>query len=289
MDEIISFVNANGIETYFDVRSGFIIYQRGNMNMPPLEHIRAEVPELSGSRLLGIKTNTREISLGIYIMGNTTEDYRDKKRLLESRLDPNLGDGYLLVRYPNGGDRKIACRYADGLGIGESVDENGPNWTKAALLFLCHDPYFYNITPTTADYTSTPSSRTFFPIFPLRLVSSSIFGRYTINNPGDVEAWPIWTITGPGSNITLRNDTTGERIAFSDGFSLSDGESVVIDTRRFIKSVTVGSENVFDQINFPSSTLWALAPGDNDVWLEMGATGVDSLLHLTYYPTYNGI
>jgi hypothetical protein len=107
-----------------------------------------------------------------------------------------------------------------------------------------------------------------------------------VTNAGDVEAWPVWTITGPGSGIVLRNLTTGQSMDFGVG-ALAAGNTVVVDTRPGAKTaVANGSINVFPFLS-AASVLWSLQRGANAVRLEMsGAIAGASGLSLAYRPRY---
>ncbi len=130
---------------------------------------------------------------------------------------------------------------------------------------------------------STPS---FFPIFPLRLTSSQIAVDSTVTNAGDVATWPVWTIKGPGTTITLRNLTTGENLIFLSTV-LGSGESIAIDTRPGLKTVTKqDGSNLFNDLDVTSS-LWALPRGDSAIRLEMsGVDATASSLQLNYRQRY---
>ena len=44
---------------------------------------------------------------------------------------------------------------------------------------------------------------------PLRLGASDVFAVATITNAGDANAWPVITTVGPGTDLTVTNQTTG--------------------------------------------------------------------------------
>src|SRR5690606_30720906 len=66
--------------------------------------------------------------------------------------------------------------------------------------------------------------------------SGQVLGETTLTNPGDVEAWPTWTITGPASLVTITHLDTGEEFAVDPGADgidhgpLLEGEQVVVTT-----------------------------------------------------------
>ena len=138
-------------------------------------------------------------------------------------------------------------------------------------------------TATTTIVTSIP---TFFPIFPIRLTTSQIAVDATVSNTGDVEAWPVFTIQGPGSQITLQNLTTGKFTTFNT-LQLTTGQIVVIDTRPGAKTVTLNySNDMFSDLS-DFSALWPLAVGNNAVRLTMsGAVNGASQLTMNFRKKY---
>ena len=71
-----------------------------------------------------------------------------------------------------------------------------------------------------------------------------------INNTGDAVAYPVWTATGPGSNLHLTNMTTGDEFLLVH--NILPGETVVIDCRELAH--TCGSTN---QANYQGIGYWA--------------------------------
>jgi hypothetical protein len=163
--------------------------------------------------------------------------------------------------------------------------DSGPLFQVAPVVFRAYWPYWRDVNAETGDFeaATTPS---FFPIFPIRLTSSTITVDTTITNDGDVEAWPTWHIQGPGSGIVLRNLNTGQVIEFTTT-ALLLGESIDIDTMTYVKTVTKNDgTNLYPDLT-PGSDLWSLLPGANGVRLEMN--GIDSLvsgLSISYYQQY---
>jgi hypothetical protein len=134
-------------------------------------------------------------------------------------------------------------------------------------------------------------SGAFFPIFPLRLGASSIFARELIASTSDVKAWPFWTITGPGSAITIENTTTGKSLTW--GGTLGDSEILYIDTRP--RELSTDPKSVrdttatwrFSELEWPSD-FWPLEPGVNSVRIEMAGATTSSSVRAQWLPRFLG-
>lgn len=283
-NETIIWVDANGTEHILtDQEDISVTIGPSGRYMPPIEYSEEETPYQPGSKPKQVKVKAREMDFPVEINGQTQMDIKNKLRSLLKMFNPLKGDGTIKCISPDGSTREIKCRYKGGLEISES----GQIWQKFVLVLKAFDPYWYD-SNTIVQTFKTGQPATFFPIFPLRLSSSTVFADTSIDNIGDVEAWPEWIITGPGEGIVLRNLTTGEAIRFThDDAKLGVGESLVINTKPFVKTVEKNSKNIFHTMSDDSS-LWSLQDGVNSIRLEMSNATEASSIQLSYRPRYWG-
>ena len=167
----------------------------------------------------------------------------------------------------------------------DSLDDR--DIAKMVLSFLCTDPYWYDaiVNITLVNAITSGAQILFFPFFPMALAPSSQLAQQVITNAG-LQTWPVWTITGPGSDLALLNVTTGKVLSFS-GLTLSAADTLVIDTRPGIKSIMLnGVTNEWAHVVVASSSLWPLEPGANDIIITMNSTTVDTSVSVFYYPRY---
>jgi hypothetical protein len=254
--------------------------------MPPVSHIEDTVPLQPGSRLRGVQVRPREIALPLFVTAATAALLRAELRGLLHYFDPARGDGILRATTPSGEVRELTCRYAGGLEGDEGEDASGLHWMDVVLTFRAHDPYWYSPDPIQQSF-GVGSGVAFFPIFPLRLAPSTIFTDVAVNNTGDVEGWPTWVITGPGSNIVLRNLTTDQALTLAT--SLAGGETATIDTRPFVKTVTGPTGNNLFSAVAATSQLWPFQPGVNTIRVEMTGATPASSVRLALYPRFRSI
>lgn len=244
--------------------------------MPPMRRVEEQVPLQAGARLRSVRHAGRDVMLMLWIDAASETALRTEIRELLFKLDATRGDGRLRVTAPGGDQRELTCRYVAGLEMPEVEGQwSGPELQLARAVFRATDPYWYDVSTVSATYT-TGTPATFFPFFPLRLSASEVFADATLDNSGDVETWPTWTIVGPASSIVLRNLTTGKVLSLST--TLTAGESVSIDTRPGVKTVLrQDGTNLFSSLSATSS-LWPLQRGTNAIRAEMsGATAASSV------------
>lgn len=270
--EIVQWVDPGGAITTLDVD-----WEASGRFMPDVQHQDIIVPGKPGGVHLLARHQNHEFTLTLTLATADEPSLRQAQRNLVYAMDPSRGEGIIRVTSTIGDVREIPCYYVSGLGMDESPGNSGPNMQQAKVTFRAYDPYWRDVSDTSASF-DVGAVPTFFPIFPLRLTSSQIAVDATVLNDGDVQTWPWFTIQGPGSSITLQNITTGKFITFNT-LSLTSGQSVVVDTRPGAKTVTLTTANdtFYDLSDF--SSLWPLVVGNNAVRLTMSGaiTGASKL------------
>lgn len=244
------------------------------------------VPGQSGKRLRFVRHDVHEFAMKFWLYEPSEELLRTTLRNTVYKMDPTRGIGRLRVVAPGGDSREIFCRVSSGLGISEVLGEDSAFYAqRIAATFLAHDPYWYSVGDTAIVYTGDTEVSTFFPFFPLRLSASSVFvNDSSISNPGDLEAWPVWTIEGPGSNIVISNLTTNQSLTLNT--ALSSGQSVTIDTRPGAKTVLNDDGTSLFPLMTATSTLFSLQRGDNHIQVAMDSTSTTSAIRLAFRPRY---
>lgn len=194
----------------------------------------------------------------------------------------------LQVTRSDGAVREIEGVYAGGL---EGDDAAGiTTWQLAMLNLFCYEAYWRDATATTFTFTSGEGVRSWFPYWPYDLTPSSVFAEETITNTGQIETWPVWTITGPGTNPTLTNLTTGEVLELS-GLTLAAGDVVTVDTsERGPTAKTITNQNNVNLWPYatPTSAMWPLGVGANEVRAAMGNVSVASAVSMSYRRRWAG-
>lgn len=252
--------------------------------MSPIFHEEDLVPGQPGGRHRSAIHRPKDFTLKVTLVTDTEPELRTAQREIVKSMDPTKGEGIIRVTSTLGDVREVPCYYVDGLGMEEKSGSSGPTMQQAVITFRSYDPYWRDTSDIVQTFT-VGAPPMFFPFFPLRLAASEIAFDGTVDNSGDVETWPVWTIDGPGSGIILRNLTTGENIVLST-LVLGIGESLTIDTRPGRKTVLLqDGTNKFADLA-ATSVLWSLTDGPNLIRLEMSGTDLNSSLQLNYRRKY---
>lgn len=145
------------------------------------------------------------------------------------------------------------------------------------------DPLFQDADPVgPLVFAAPPVSGGVPPMPPVLLTPSTTLGETTVRNTGNGDAYPTWTITGPGVP-TLTNVTTGRE--FSLGVTLSAGEVITVDTRPTLQSAVDqdGVDRWGDLVKSTPRDLWTLVPGNNLLNLELASAGTGSQISMLYH------
>jgi hypothetical protein len=242
--------------------------------MPPTTIHTVRVPQAQGGRFRGARHDERLVTLPVVLPGPTAG--RDELRRWARALDPLKGEGTLTVVQGAHAGRQITCAYEAGL---DSYAEDLALLGQTTLAFRAADPYWADATESSNVATIDSTAYTWFPFLPLILGASDVFAAATITNAGDVDAWPIITTTGPGTDLNVSNDTTGESWHFTG--SIAANSTLVVDHRPGHKSARLDGTNAFGRLT-DDSVLWPLVPGPNRISIGFASGTASSRVAFTW-------
>lgn len=255
----------------------FLDGRKGFKGLPPFVTTESQTPLQDGTVDRFTLAGPRMLEVMLLIKGNNPTDFEQVRRLIQSEFNPKAGKGKWRATTPDGIMREVNCKYFDGLSGDESWGAASPVHMQALAIFKAFDPYFYDVNATVFTATNTAGAP-FFPILPIHLSGSSVLGAFSIFNGGDAEAFPVFTITGPGTSPVLTNTTTGKSITSS--IALTGGQVLTIDTQAKT-AVREDGSNQFSTLSF-TSAFWTLAQGQNAITLTMGGTTTASKIVISY-------
>lgn len=294
-EPVFTLVDVNGVSHVLDgdaLGIGVAPGARG-LGMPEITPNTTKLAGAPGGALARVSTQPTTVDIPLFAQRSTAA-------LLEDLLD-NLAGWVLpgternatpsMVRFQmlasDGTHREIEGVCVGGLDSDDSLEVMGATWQDLILTLECPDPYPRDVVATAHTFTSGTGLTTWWPYYELQFMPSAVYAEETIANGGQIEAWPVITITGPGSNPTLTNLTTGEVLELSanGGLSLVAGETVTIDTNeRGATRKTIldgGGANLWPYAT-PASDMWPLVVGDNLIRVQMDGATVASSVVLSF-------
>lgn len=241
-----------------------------------------------GARLRHVQAQPRTIVWPVLVKGTNHTTFMDTWRALARAFTRTLreGPGLLEVALPDGRVRRIAVHYSDGWD-GRGQHATGITWDSAVVTLWCEDPYWVSTEAVTV-HRETGTQVDYLVPFP-SVSSSQVLGATDVTNPGDVEVWPEWRITGPASAITFTREDNGDSFTLTMDDTvhgeLLTGETVTISTDPpRVRSGT--GENLVGGLNWPGAVLWGLPPGTTPVTFQLDGAEIGSAVDLVFYPRH---
>jgi hypothetical protein len=259
----------------------FVARGTRGLGSPPVELRLEKLPTTGGSIHRYTATQPLEIDLPIHIHGVSMASVLAATDTLRDWFDTGnervRTPGYLRITRPqDDAVRQIACAYTGGLE--GDLSEGGPNGALAVVSLVAPDPYWTDVDVTETVY-----------------LAANVGTPLGVINPGDFDAYPIWTIDGPASAIAITNTTTGKAFALTanGGLSLLVGDRLTIDTRPSSQRSTLPIMDTTGTSQFnrlsAGSALWWLAPGGNTFTIAATGTSVATAFTLQWLPRYRGV
>jgi hypothetical protein len=238
-----------------------------------------------GEQVRFIRVQARNMTWPLHIWGETHQEFVSRYRRIMRAFTSTThkqAPGILTIYRPNGRARQIYAYYKEGFG-----GESGENWLSAnpVLTLYCPEGYWTDTTDTIVTRANAGSTSTNFYTPFITIGTSQSLGATSVTNPGEVDAWPRWTITGPMSKITAVNNTLG--VSFALTYALTEGQQIKITTNR----PTVrgpGDKVLTGALDWPSAVLWPLAPGTNAVEFQVDGSATGTRVDLGFRARYEG-
>lgn len=245
-----------------------------------------------GTKVRWIQPDARTITWPLRVEGCDHAEFVANWRNLARAFTKTrrLGPGQLIVSRPDGSARQIDAYYQEGFEEAAGAGMSAVWFDAVSLSLYCPDPYWRSLYPIEIERHYQPSGPATPFLNPYPFVTSTlVLGDSTVNNPGDVECYPDFIITGPASGITATNNTTGGTWSMDPntvlGRALAADEVITITGN---PPMIAGPAGGLWQsaIDWSSSDLWWLEPGFNDVTLSLASPGAGSNIAMSFYPRY---
>lgn len=230
---------------------------------PTLDFLEHTPAGWDGSIVDSILAEAREVFLPIQMLAQDLMTLRALKQALTSYLNPRRGPVTLKVTLPDASSRLIDGYYRP---VPGTMDAD--NWwvsgQNVGIVIRCPQPFWRSEIDWKVAWVQQDDRPSILPILPLGPADSDALGATNpVTIAGDVETYPVWSITGPLTACTITDVGTGR--TFTLTASISDGETWIVDTRR-------GRQGVFDNTGARSraslnagADLFPLQPGVSQV------------------------
>lgn len=252
----------------WDLHNGPVMALPGTSGFgsPAPEHWWRTSPSLAGSSWQGSRVPHREVVLPVHIAADSALGWRDVDAAFFSALGDGTQECTWVVATPDAKLRTLPLRFSGGGDVEYERDPMLILGAAYALTFTAGDPYWRGepVSETFGDEAAQPFFATSGGV--VTLSSSRAIATATVTNPGDVDAWPKWTVTGPVTAFTVGVGTTTVNYTGT----VAAGQVVVVDTDPRKRTIKRGTTDAWLQVT--QADFVAIPPG-RDVQLSMSVTG----------------
>lgn len=270
----LEWVDADGnVWDLNDWKTGILLDNRGveGLHNPQLTMFRSESRGTPGHRKRGWRAKTREVFWPIFVYGDSSAEWLTRQREFLSTIHPDREGKWRVTA--NGETRELTVSAVFDDAHTYDIDPMLEGWASYGVELEAAQP-FWQGAPIRRGPWQAPGAVPFLPTEggpPVTISSSSAFGSATVPNPGDVEAWGVWSVEGPLSSISLG---VGSAIT-TVPFNLGAGEQLIIDTDPRHPSALRDGVDATEQLGLQDYA--AVQPGGNQP-LHVEATGTGSII-----------
>lgn len=214
--------------SYWDLRNGPVqVLQKGleGLGKAPIEFFQRATAGGDGEELTGWRAKPRPVFLPLLLGVNTNEETWEQ--LERDWWSANRVGKYARLRatLPSGAWRELSMRYQDDGGQAYEVDPSVDAFSIVGLNYRADKQPWWTSAPVSRSFRSGDVGVNFFggagatagP--PFVIARANLAGGVVLNNPGDLDAWPVFRIEGPSSafDATIDGATVGGNIEVGPG------------------------------------------------------------------------
>ena len=255
-----------GVNSKYTLRRGV-----QGLEMGVLSNADYIVPQSHSSRRSSNWMHSRIITMPITVKGVTVAQLLQNRKELSEKVYAKQGQILSIVITDSAENTYQLFGYLEQLDL--PADFN--HLSKGVLSFKCDNALIQSTTLKTATVGVLGQGGGIMLPFTLPITFPAGSGSVSISNAGTFSSIPDLIITGPGTNFTVRNITTGEtlRIGYTGkNFTLTSGQQITISGMD--KSITQAGVNKYG-FKDPRTNFLSLAPGENEITLDVESGGTD--------------
>lgn len=254
-----------------DWESGVFLDMRGveGLHNPELTMYRSESRGTPGHRKRGWKAKTREVFWPVFVFADSSQEWRARYRAFFATLHPDR-EGVWRVTAGNE-TRELAVSAVFGSPHTDAFDPLAEGWGEYGVELEAAQPYWQGPRVRRGPW-AVPAPAPFLPPGPpVNISSASNFASADVPNTGDVEAWGVWSASGPLTEIVL--GVAGALITVP--FELQVSDVLVIDTDPRNPTATLNGQDATEMLGLQN---YAAVPPGRSVPLHVEATGTGSVM-----------
>lgn len=224
------------------------------------------------------RRGVRDLDLPITVIGSDRTDVETKLRRLAAALNDRRGTPKLIAKYSDGTSYDMEVHYTGGAET-QFGAEAGETFARWVLTLQAPDPFWTSQQLVSFSLGYDTSTTGLLPeLSKLKVKTDSVLGTFTIDNPGDVDAFPVWTIEGKSTLTSLSLSGVG----FTYTESMVSGDKRIINT----KTATIVDASGANKYAFLGTApkLFSFPPGQSTISLSISSADSSSRLSGYFQP-----
>jgi hypothetical protein len=210
-----------------DPSGGVFVPNEGvrGLSMPPVQRYTDESPVIAGSRNRGSRVAERDCFWPLLVVSDGgSSEWSARDAAFWKTMDPTKTGTWIFER-PDGSRRYLDCRFSDDGGVTFERDPHHFGTAVYGITLIAEQPYWRG--PRVIRIYGQADSSPFFGPETVTISPGSTISDGVINNPGDVPAYPIWTISGSFDTATVGIIDQPIEVPYAQ----ASDRKLVIDTR----------------------------------------------------------
>jgi hypothetical protein len=245
------------------------------LGMPTHQAWIGESPAVHGQYYRGHVVEPRPVFWPLFLYSDEgTDEWVELDRAFWRSLQPGKHGTWTV------GKRSLSCRFVDDGNHSFPRDPFYRGWAAYGVRLIADNP-FWTGEPARRYWDQGSGGNAFDagPDAALVISSGSKLSTAKMTNEGDLEAWPVWTIKGPLTSVTVGVD--GATVQWN--VALDADDILVIDTDPTVQSAWLNGADVTDQLGTAD---FAPIPSGLEVPLSLtmaGTGSVEAVITPRYY------
>lgn len=283
VDVTISLVGANGDEIALSPEGDYVLGTGLTGFGIPATVVRIEDSAGDGGVWRFSKRGVRELDLPIVILGTDRADVQTKLRRLARLLQDRRGATKVKASFSDGSSVYLFAHYVGGAETQYGEDAGG-TYCRWVVSMRAPKPFWQTGEDTTFSIGSVPTGRGLLPqLTKLKLTSSETLGTVTVNNEGDVETYPVWTLRGALDYVEITDGSN----TFRYNAPIPAGTTITINTEAGTVVDDSGANKYANMATAPK--FFTLQPGTSTITVKATGATSASLIGCYFAPRYEVI
>lgn len=273
----LTWTDANGVATPLTAANGFTLMKGAlGLGAPSPQNALESYVALDGSALVNRRFDVKAVTLPLYVQHAT------RAQTLISQL-ASMFQGPGELQYADGVNTRRLKQVIYDAGLsGDLSKASSKTWRLVPVSLIALDPWWYDTAtlaalPASTAPTAFDAAISFDAAVPFDGGSS-----VTVAVPGDTDAFPVITVVGPITSLTV----TCAGLAWTIVTALGASDVLVVDSRPGSRGPRLNGGSVDWSLLTAASRLWNLPNGSPSVIVSATGTSGATSISMTYEPRY---